>query len=103
MKGLLRKELSGLWSLYRKTLPMISVLYAVLYVTTKQDFFLYFGVWMMLFYSLSSMSLDESCGCGRYARTLPVWCWEWPSASSAGRANMLTSSADCWRCWWCLW
>lgn len=76
MKGLLRKELSGLWSLYRKTLPMISVLYAVLYVTTKQDFFLYFGVWMMLFYSLSSMSLDESCGWGRYARTLPVNDWQ---------------------------
>lgn len=76
MKGLLRKELSGLWSLYKKTLPMIAVLYAVLYVTTKQDFFLYFGVWMMLFYSLSSMSLDESCGWGRYARTLPVSDWQ---------------------------
>lgn len=76
MKGLLRKELSGLWSLYRKTLPMIAVLYAVLYMTTKQDFFLYFGVWIMLFYSLSSMSLDESCGWGRYARTLPVSDWQ---------------------------
>lgn len=76
MKGLLRKELSGLWSLYRKTLPMVAVLYAVLNLTTKNDFFLYFGVWVMLFYSLSGMSLDESCGWGRYARTLPVSDWQ---------------------------
>ena len=76
MRGLLRKELSGLWSLYRKTLPMIAVLYAVLNLVTKNDFFLYFGVWMMLFYSLSGMSLDESCGWGRYARTLPVSDWQ---------------------------
>ena len=76
MRGLLRKELSGLWSLYRKTLPMIAVLYAVLNLVTRNDFFLYFGVWMMLFYSLSGMSLDESCGWGRYARTLPVNDWQ---------------------------
>lgn len=76
MRGLLRKELSGLWSLYRKTLPMLAILYAVLNLATKNDFFLYFGVWMMLFYSLSGMSLDESCGWGRYARTLPVNDWQ---------------------------
>ena len=76
MKGLLRKELSGLWSLYKKSLPMVAVLYAVLNLVTRNDFFLYFGVWVMLFYSLSGMSLDESCGWGRYARTLPVSDWQ---------------------------
>ncbi len=76
MKGLLRKELSGLWSLYKKSLPMVAVLYAVLNLVTRNDFFLYFGVWVMLFYSLSGMSLDESCGWGRYARTLPVNDWQ---------------------------
>ena len=72
MKGLLRKELYGLWSFYRKTLPMIALLYAVLVLTTGNDFFLYFGVWVMMFYSVSTLSLDDSSGWNRYAKTLPV-------------------------------
>lgn len=72
MKGLLRKELYGLWSLYRKTLPMIAILYAVLELTTGNDFFLYFGVWVMMFYSVSTLSLDDSSGWNRYVKTLPV-------------------------------
>ena len=72
MIGLLRKELYGLNSLYKKQLPLVAALYAVLVLSTGQDFFLYFGVWMMLFYSVSGLSLDDSCGWGRYARTLPV-------------------------------
>lgn len=72
MTGLLRKEFYGLNSLYRKTLPMVAILYGVLVIATENDFFLYFGIWVMLFYSISNLSLDESCGWGRYARTLPV-------------------------------
>ena len=72
MRGLLRKELYGLWSFYRKTLPMIALLYAVLVLTTGNDFFLYFGVWVMMFYSVSTLSLDDSSGWNRYVKTLPV-------------------------------
>lgn len=72
MRGLIRKELSVLWSLYHKTLPMIAILYGVLVIATGNDFFLYFGVWVMMFYSVSTLSLDDVCGWGRYARTLPV-------------------------------
>lgn len=72
MIGLLRKELYGLNSLYQKQLPLVAVLYGVLAVAMNQDFFLYFGVWVMMFYSISNLSLDESCGWGRYAKTLPV-------------------------------
>lgn len=72
MIGLVRKELYGLNSLYKKQLPLVAALYAVLVLATGQDFFLYFGVWMMLFYSISGLSLDDTCGWGRYAKTLPV-------------------------------
>ena len=72
MTGLLRKELYGLNSLYAKQLPLVALLYSALSLFTDQDFFIYFGVWVMMFYSLSTLSLDESSGWGRYARTLPV-------------------------------
>ena len=72
MIGLLRKEFYGLNSLYKKTLPMVAILYGILVVATENDFFLYFGIWVMVFYSISNLSLDENCGWGRYARTLPI-------------------------------
>ena len=72
MIGLLRKELYGLNTLYKKSLLMVAVIYGVLIFTTKNDFFLYFGIFVMMFYSISNLSLDDSSGWGRYARTLPV-------------------------------
>lgn len=51
---------------------MVTILYVILVFATQNEFFIYFGIWLMLFYSISNLSLDESCGWGRYARTLPV-------------------------------
>ncbi len=72
MKGLLYKETAGILGLYRKNLILVAVVYGVMTILMENDFFIYFGVWMMSFYSLSGFSLDESSGWGRYARTLPV-------------------------------
>lgn len=72
MKGLLYKETAGLLSLYKKNLVLVAVVYGAMTLLLENDFFIYFGVWMMSFYSLSGFSLDESSGWGRYARTLPV-------------------------------
>ena len=72
MIGFLRKDFYCLMSLYKKNLILVVVLYAVLTVSTKQTFFIGFLVWMMGFYSLSAVTLDDSCGWNRYARTLPA-------------------------------
>ena len=72
MKGLLYKEVASLMGLYKKNLVLVAVIYGALSVVTRNNFFLFFGIWMMGFYSLSSFSLDESSGWGRYARTLSV-------------------------------
>ena len=72
MKGLLYKEVASLLGLYKKNLTLVAVIYGALSVMTRNNFFLFFGIWMMGFYSLSNFSLDESSGWGRYARTLPV-------------------------------
>ena len=72
MGGLIYKETAGLLSLYRKNLVLVAILYGAMALALKNSFFLYFGVWMMGFYALSSFSLDEQSGWGRYARTLPV-------------------------------
>ena len=72
MIGFFRKDFYALASLYKKNLALVFVLYVVLTVSTGNPFFLYFLIWMLGFYSLSAISLDQSCGWDRYARTLPA-------------------------------
>lgn len=72
MIGFLRKDFYCLMNLYKKNLILVVLLYAVLTLATKQTFFIGFLVWMMGFYSLSAVTLDDSCGWNRYARTLPA-------------------------------
>ncbi len=72
MIGFLRKDFYCLMSIYKKNLLLVVLLYAILTLATKQTFFLYFLIWMMGFYSLSAVTLDDSCGWNRYARTLPA-------------------------------
>ena len=72
MIGFLKKDVYALVSLYKRNLALILVLYAGLSLATGTTFFLYFLVWLLGFYSLSAMSLDDSCGWDCYARTLPA-------------------------------
>lgn len=72
MKGLLLKDLYSLGGLYKKNLLIVSVLYAVLALSADMPFFFYMMIWMMGFYSISGIALDQSCQWDRYARTLPV-------------------------------
>src|SRR5699024_12207349 len=66
------------WSSYvcssdlKKNLVLVAVIYGALSVVTRNNFFLFFGIWMMGFYSLSSFSLDAASCWGRYARSLPI-------------------------------
>lgn len=70
MKGLLLYEMYKLKTVYLRNLLMVSVLYAVLTVAMKQEFLLYMLVWMMGFYAMGSMAMDE--GWNRFARALLV-------------------------------
>lgn len=91
MIGFLRKDFYCLMSLYKKNLMLVVLLYAVLTLVTKQTFFIGFLVWMMGFYSLSAVTLDDSCGWNRYARTLPAS----PSKIVAARFLMTAAMTLC--------
>lgn len=70
MKGLVLYELYKVKSAYMKNLLMVAALYFVLSVGMTMDGLLYMLVWMMGFYSLGSLALDEKWN--RFARALPV-------------------------------
>ena len=76
MRGLVYKDFSALMGVYKKNLLLVAVLYGFMAVAMKNDFFLYFGIWMMSFYALTAFSLDTQCGWDRYARTLPIQDWK---------------------------
>lgn len=72
MIGFLKKDLYMLYMTYRKNLVLIFLIYAVVVLTMKVTFLLGMIVWLMSFYTLSVITMDNSCGWDRYARTLPV-------------------------------
>lgn len=76
MRGLIYKDFTTLMSIYKKNLLLVAALYGAMAVVMQNDFFLYFGIWMMGFYGLTAFSLDTQCGWDRYARTLPVENWK---------------------------
>ena len=76
MRGLIYKDFNTLMEVYKKNLLLVAVLYGFMTVAMKNDFFLYFSIWMMGFYGLTAFSLDTQCGWDRYARTLPIQDWK---------------------------
>ena len=72
MIGFLRKDLYSVFCMYRKNLLLVLTLYAVLTIVTQVTFLLYMLVWLMGFYSLSLISLDQASGWDRFAKTLPA-------------------------------
>lgn len=76
MIGFLRKDVYMLWEVYKKNFLLVFILYAALVLVTKNTFFLSILIWLMAFYGLSAITMDDSCGWDRYARTLPVSCGE---------------------------
>ena len=72
MLGFLRKDFYMLYGAYKKNLLLVFLLYAALVLVMKNTFFLAILIWLMAFYGLSAITMDDSCGWDRYARTLPV-------------------------------
>ena len=72
MLGFLRKDFYMLYGAYKKNLLLVFLLYAALVLVMKNTFLLAILIWLMAFYGLSAITMDDSCGWDRYARTLPV-------------------------------
>ena len=72
MLGFLRKDFYMLYGAYKKNLLLVFLLYAALVRVMKITFLLAILIWLMAFYGLSAITMDDSCGWDRYARTLPV-------------------------------
>lgn len=85
MLGFLRKDLYMLYRAYGKNLLVIFLMYAAMVVFMKNTFILAIVIWLMSFYSLSAITMDDSCGWDRFARTLPV------SSGTIVLARFLTS------------
>lgn len=49
MRGLIYKDFDTLMEVYKKNLLLVAVLYGFMAVAMKNDFFLYFSIWMMGF------------------------------------------------------
>ncbi len=72
MIGFLRKDLYMFYAAYKKNLLLVFLLYAAMVVFMKNIFLMSVLIWLMPFYSLSAITMDDSCGWDRFARTLPV-------------------------------
>lgn len=83
MRGLVYKDFTTLMNVYKKNLLLVAALYGAMAIAMQNDFFLYFGIWMMGFYGLTAFSLDTQCGWDRYARTLPIQDWKIVAAKYA--------------------
>ncbi len=85
MKGLFLKDLYTLVLSYRKNLILVLVLYSVISFVSQMDFLFLMLPPIMVFYTMTSITLDDSCHWDRYARTLPI------SASQAVLSKYLVS------------
>ena len=72
MLGFLCKDFYMLYGAYKKNFLLIFLLYTAVVLVMKNTFFLAFLIWITAFYSLSAITMDDSCGWDRYARTLPA-------------------------------
>ncbi len=72
MIGFLKKDLYMLSRMYRKNLLLVFAIYTVMVLVMHTTFLLYMLIWLMGFYGLSALTLDDSSGWDRYARTLPA-------------------------------
>lgn len=72
MIGLMQKDLYLLWKTYRKNLIYIAVLYMLLSFTLKMTTFVQMLAWILGFYMVSTISLDNTSKWDLYATSLPV-------------------------------
>lgn len=72
MTGLLYKDLYILWHAYKKNLLLVAVLYGAMAVALEMSFMLFMLCWVMGFYVIGSISIDNASKWDLYAACLPV-------------------------------
>lgn len=72
MTGLLYKDLYILWHAYKKNLALVALLYGAMAVAMDLGFMLFMLCWVMGFYVIGSISIDNSSKWDLYAACLPV-------------------------------
>lgn len=72
MTGLLYKDFYILWHAYRKNLALVAVLYGAMAVAMDMGFMLFMLCWVMGFYVIGSISIDNASKWDLYAACLPV-------------------------------
>lgn len=72
MSGLLYKDFFILWHAYKKNLLLVAVLYGAMAVMLEMSFMLFMLCWVMGFYVIGSISIDNASKWDLYAACLPV-------------------------------
>lgn len=72
MIGLLQKDFFILWHAYKKNLALVAVLYTGMALLLDMSFMLFMMCWIMGFYIIGSLTIDNSAKWDLYAACLPV-------------------------------
>ena len=72
MTGMLLKDWYCLWDMLKRTVLLLGVLYPFLAIATDMPYLALMMPFLLAYYSLSSIAMDDKCQWSRYARTLPV-------------------------------
>lgn len=72
MIGLMQKDLYLLWQTYRKNLIYVAVLYMLLSTALKMPIFVQMLGWILGFYVVSTITMDNTSKWDLYATSLPV-------------------------------
>ena len=72
MTGMLLKDWYCLWDMLKRTVLLLGVLYPFLAIATNMPYLALMMPFLLAYYSLSSIAMDDKCQWFRYARTLPV-------------------------------
>lgn len=72
MSGLLYKDFYILWHAYKKNLALVALLYGAMAVAMDMGFMLFMLCWVMGFYVIGSISIDNASKWDLYAACLPV-------------------------------
>lgn len=72
MTGLVQKDFFILWHAYKKNLALVAVLYTGMALMMDMNFMLFMMCWVMGFYVIGSLGIDNSAKWDLYAASLPV-------------------------------
>ena len=97
MTGMLLKDWYCLWDMLKRTVLLLGVLYPFLAIATNMPYLALMMPFLLAYYSLSSIAMDDKCQWFRYARTLPV-----PVQAQVGAKYLIVVTSSGIGLVWCL-